>query len=134
MREHLLVLLIAAVFVYLLTPYARTLALKSGAVAKVRDRDVHTEVTARWGGIAIWLSIMLTILIASQLNLLSKAFQQDEQIKGICIAATVICLLGVLDDKWGITNSDANQANHATRQPNAKAEDHPDPTPRKYSG
>ena len=80
MREHLLVLLIAAVFVYLLTPYARTLALKSGAVAKVRDRDVHTEVTARWGGIAIWLSIMLTILIASQLNLLSKAFQQDEQI------------------------------------------------------
>ena len=102
MREHLLVLLIAGVFVYLLTPYARALAIKFGAVATGRDRDVHTEVTPRWGGVAIWLGIMLTILISTQLNLLSKAFQQDEQIKGICIAATIICLLGVLDDKWGI--------------------------------
>jgi UDP-GlcNAc:undecaprenyl-phosphate GlcNAc-1-phosphate transferase len=102
MREHLLVLLIAGVFVYLLTPYARSLALKFGAVAEVRARDVHTEITPRWGGIAIWLGIMLAILISSQLNLLSKAFQQDEQMRGICISATVICLLGVIDDKWGV--------------------------------
>ncbi|NBR94266.1 MAG: undecaprenyl/decaprenyl-phosphate alpha-N-acetylglucosaminyl 1-phosphate transferase [Actinobacteria bacterium] len=102
MREHLLILLFSGVFVYLLTPYARVLALKFGAVAKVRDRDVHTEVTPRWGGTAIWLGIMLAILISSQLNLLSKAFQQDEQIRGICIATTIICVLGILDDKWGV--------------------------------
>ena len=102
MREHLLVLLITGIFVYLLTPFARTLAMRFGAVAQVRSRDVHTEVTPRWGGIAIWLSIMLGILIASQLKLLSKAFLQDQQIRGICIAATVICLLGVIDDKWGL--------------------------------
>ena len=102
MREHLLILLFSGVFVYLLTPYARVLAIKFGAVAQVRDRDVHTEVTPRWGGTAIWLGIMLAILISSQLSLLSKAFQQDEQMKGICIAATIIFLLGVLDDKWGV--------------------------------
>ncbi|NCA18616.1 MAG: undecaprenyl/decaprenyl-phosphate alpha-N-acetylglucosaminyl 1-phosphate transferase, partial [Actinobacteria bacterium] len=102
MREHLLVLLLTGVFVYLLTPYARALALKFGAVAQIRARDVHTEVTPRWGGIAIWLAIMLSVLIASQLKLLSKAFLQDQQIRGICLAATVICLLGVFDDKWGL--------------------------------
>ena len=102
MREHLLVLLLTGVFVYLLTPYARVLALKFGAVAQIRARDVHTEVTPRWGGIAIWLAIMLSVLIASQLKLLSKAFLQDQQIRGICLAATVICLLGVFDDKWGL--------------------------------
>lgn len=102
MREHLLVLLLTGVFVYLLTPYARALALKFGAVAHIRARDVHTEVTPRWGGIAIWLAIMLSVLIASQLKLLSKAFLQDQQIRGICLAATVICLLGVFDDKWGL--------------------------------
>jgi len=102
MREHLLVLLLAGIFVYLLTPYARKLALRFGAVAQVRDRDVHTEVTPRWGGVAIWLSIMLTVLIASQLKLLSKAFLQDQQMLGICIAASVICLLGVIDDRWGL--------------------------------
>lgn len=102
MREHILVLLLTGVFVYLLTPYARALALKFGAVAHIRARDVHTEVTPRWGGIAIWLAIMLSVLIASQLKLLSKAFLQDQQIRGICLAATVICLLGVFDDKWGL--------------------------------
>lgn len=102
MREHLLILLITGIFVYLLTPVARSLALRFGAVAQVRARDVHTEVTPRWGGIAMWLSIMLAVLIASQLKLLSKAFLQDQQIRGICLAATVICLLGVLDDKWGL--------------------------------
>lgn len=102
MREHLLVLLLTGVFVYLLTPYARALAMKFGAVAHIRARDVHTEVTPRWGGIAIWFAIMLSVLIASQLKLLSKAFLQDQQIRGICLAATVICLLGVFDDKWGL--------------------------------
>ncbi|MBM3703990.1 MAG: undecaprenyl/decaprenyl-phosphate alpha-N-acetylglucosaminyl 1-phosphate transferase [Actinobacteria bacterium] len=102
MREHLLALLITGIFVYLLTPIARTIAIRFGAVANVRSRDVHKEVTPRWGGVAIWLAIMLGILIASQLKLLSKAFLQDQQIRGICIAATVICLLGVIDDKWGL--------------------------------
>jgi UDP-GlcNAc:undecaprenyl-phosphate GlcNAc-1-phosphate transferase len=102
MREHLLVLLIAGVFVYLLTPYARALAIKFGAVAQIRERDVHTAVTPRWGGIAIWLSIALALVIASQLKLLSKAFVQDQQVRGICIAATVVCLLGIIDDKWGL--------------------------------
>lgn len=102
MREHLLVLLFAGIFVYLITPYSRILAFKYGALAKVRDRDVHTQVTPRWGGTAIWLSLILATLIASQLKLLSKAFAQDQQIRGICIAATVICLLGVIDDKWGL--------------------------------
>lgn len=102
MREHLLVLLLTATFVYLLTPYSRSLALRFGAVATIRERDVHTEVTPRWGGTAIWLSIILAIFVASQLKLLSKAFLQDQQVRGICIAATVICLLGVLDDKWGL--------------------------------
>jgi UDP-GlcNAc:undecaprenyl-phosphate GlcNAc-1-phosphate transferase len=102
MREHLLILLVTGIFVYLLTPYARQLALKCGAVAEIRNRDVHKVVTPRWGGIAIWFSILLSILIASQLTLLSKAFLQGEQIRGIVIAVSVICLLGVLDDKWGL--------------------------------
>jgi UDP-GlcNAc:undecaprenyl-phosphate/decaprenyl-phosphate GlcNAc-1-phosphate transferase len=102
MREHLLVLLFAGIFTYLLTPYARALAIRYGAVAEVRERDVHTSVTPRWGGIAIWSSMMLAILVASQLTLLSKAFLQDQQMRGIVIATTVICLLGVIDDKWGL--------------------------------
>ena len=41
MREYLLVLLIAASTTYLLSGLARRVALRTGAVARVRDRDVH---------------------------------------------------------------------------------------------
>ena len=43
MREYLLVFLVAAAVTYLLTVIAREIALRTGAVAQVRDRDVHDE-------------------------------------------------------------------------------------------
>ena len=49
-REYLLVFLVAAAATYLLTVIAREIALRTGAVARVRDRDVHAEPIAvpRW--------------------------------------------------------------------------------------
>ena len=41
MREYLLVFLVAGVASDLLCVFARELAIRSGAVARVRDRDVH---------------------------------------------------------------------------------------------
>ena len=41
MREYLLCLAAAAAVTYLLTPFARALAIRFGAMADVRDRDVH---------------------------------------------------------------------------------------------
>jgi UDP-GlcNAc:undecaprenyl-phosphate/decaprenyl-phosphate GlcNAc-1-phosphate transferase len=40
-REYLTVFLVAAVVTYLLGVVAREVALRTGAVARVRDRDVH---------------------------------------------------------------------------------------------
>ena len=42
MREYLLVLCIAAAVTFLLSGVCRRLALRTGAMARVRDRDVHT--------------------------------------------------------------------------------------------
>ena len=41
MREYLLVLFVAMATTFLLTGVARKIALRYGAVAKVRSRDVH---------------------------------------------------------------------------------------------
>ncbi|MEO6821301.1 MAG: undecaprenyl/decaprenyl-phosphate alpha-N-acetylglucosaminyl 1-phosphate transferase, partial [Candidatus Nanopelagicales bacterium] len=43
MREYLLCLAVAAAVTYLVTPVARRFALWWGAMAQVRDRDVHNE-------------------------------------------------------------------------------------------
>ena len=53
MREYLLVFLVALSVTYLLTVVAREIALRTGAVAAVRDRDVHAEPIPYLGGLAM---------------------------------------------------------------------------------
>lgn len=97
MREYSLTFLIAAVFTYMLTPFARTFATKMRAVAHVRDRDIHTDVTPRWGGIAMWAGMSLTLLAVHNLNLVGKAYTRE--LLGIFLAATFVLLIGILDDR-----------------------------------
>jgi UDP-GlcNAc:undecaprenyl-phosphate GlcNAc-1-phosphate transferase len=56
---------IALFISYLLTPWVRNLAIKRGAVddPKIDDRRVHKEPTPRWGGIAIFAGIAISILV-----------------------------------------------------------------------
>ena len=49
-REYLTVFLVAAVVTYLLGVVAREIALRTGAVARVRDRDVHAVPIPYFGG------------------------------------------------------------------------------------
>ena len=98
MREYSLTLLIAAALAYMLTPMVQRLALKYRAVAQVRDRDIHTEATARWGGIAMWLSMGLTLLAVQNLELVGKSYSRE--LLGIFLAATFVLFIGILDDRF----------------------------------
>jgi len=96
MREYLLTLLIAAVLTYMCTPLVRSLALRSKAVASVRERDIHTQETPRWGGVAMWLAMGATLVMVGSLNLVGKAYSQE--LLGIFLASTFVLLIGALDD------------------------------------
>jgi UDP-GlcNAc:undecaprenyl-phosphate GlcNAc-1-phosphate transferase len=98
MREYSITLLIAAALTYMLTPLVRELALRVNAVAKVRDRDIHTETTARWGGVAMWIATGATLLAVQNLNLVGKAYGQE--LLGIFLAGTFVLLIGMLDDRF----------------------------------
>ncbi len=102
MREYLLVLLAAAAVTYLVTPVARALALKFGALAEVRDRDVHEEPTPRWGGLAMFIGLAVSILLATQLPLMSTIFSDNSQINALLSGAAIIVILGIVDDKIGL--------------------------------
>ena len=65
MREYLLCLVAAAAVTYLVTPLARALAVRWGAMAEVRDRDVHDEPTPRLGGLAMLAGLGAGLLLAS---------------------------------------------------------------------
>ena len=98
MREYSLALLISAALTFMLTPLIRKLALKFRAVAVVRDRDIHVVETARWGGVAMWLSMGATLIAIHSLELLGKAYGRE--LLGIFLAATFVLIIGALDDRF----------------------------------
>jgi len=100
MREYLVTVLLAAVITYLITPLVRDLAIKAGAVTAIRSRDVHLEPTPRWGGLAMWLAMALTLVIVNYLPLVHKSFGSDAT--GIFLSGTFILFLGLLDDRFDL--------------------------------
>ncbi|MFM7949684.1 MAG: MraY family glycosyltransferase [Actinomycetales bacterium] len=98
MREYSLALLIAAALTYMLTPLIRNLALKFHAVASVRERDIHQEATARWGGVAMWIAAGATLIAIHNLNLVGKAYGRE--LLGIFLAGSFVLLIGALDDRF----------------------------------
>lgn len=98
MREYSLTLLIAAALTYMLTPIVRRLALRVNAVARVRERDIHSQTTARWGGVAMWLAMAATLIAVQNLKLVGKSYSHE--LLGIFLAGTLVLLLGALDDRF----------------------------------
>ena len=98
MREYSLTLLIAAALTYMLTPLVRKFALRQKAVANVRERDIHTETTPRWGGVAMWISMGATLLMVQNLELVGKAYSRE--LLGIFLAASFVLMIGILDDRF----------------------------------
>jgi len=100
MREYLVTVLLSAIVCYLITPFVRDLAIKSGAVMQIRSRDVHVAPTPRWGGLAMWLSMALTLVIVNQLPLVHKSFGREAT--GIFLSGTFILFLGLIDDRFDL--------------------------------
>lgn len=99
MREYLLVFLVAAVVTYLLTVVAREFALRTGAVAAVRDRDVHDEPIPYLGGVAMLGGLVAAYLVARELPFLSRAGSfVFEDAQAVLVAGGLVCLVGVVDD------------------------------------
>jgi UDP-GlcNAc:undecaprenyl-phosphate GlcNAc-1-phosphate transferase len=99
-REYLLTIALAATLCYLVTPFIKELAMKSGAFINVRSRDTHTIVTPRWGGIGMWISMSISFLVVNHLPLVAKSFGREST--GIFLAGTFIMILGALDDMYDL--------------------------------
>ncbi len=100
MREYALTLAVVAGVTYLVTPLARRLATAVGALARVRDRDVHTIPTPYGGGLAMYVGVAAGLLVASRLPALQKVFTETREPQAVLLAGGLICLVGALDDRW----------------------------------
>jgi UDP-GlcNAc:undecaprenyl-phosphate GlcNAc-1-phosphate transferase len=99
-REYILVALISAAVTYLLTGVVRRFAIKVGAIANPRARDVHVTPIPRMGGIGIYLGVLGGMALALHLPVLRRGFDYSYDSIGVLIAAGVIVVIGALDDRF----------------------------------
>jgi UDP-GlcNAc:undecaprenyl-phosphate GlcNAc-1-phosphate transferase len=90
---------IALLVSWFLTPYVRKLAISKGAMddPKIDDRRVHTEPTPRWGGIAMYAGIVVSLLAV-----LPFAFKGvtpfPMYLIGMLVVGAAVVIVGALDD------------------------------------
>lgn len=102
-REYLLAALTAAVVTFLLVGPVRLLAVKLGAVAWPRGRDVHVTPTPRWGGVAMLGGVLAGVGMAYQLPALRLAFDTNSaEVFGSVSAGVLLTGVGMLDDRYDL--------------------------------
>ncbi|MBA2738432.1 MAG: undecaprenyl/decaprenyl-phosphate alpha-N-acetylglucosaminyl 1-phosphate transferase [Actinomycetota bacterium] len=99
MREYVLIFMVSAAVTYLLAGVARVAALRVGALAEVRDRDVHAVPIPYFGGLAILGGLGAAYLVARHLPFLSTADQAVfDDARAVLAGGVLVCAVGVLDD------------------------------------
>jgi UDP-GlcNAc:undecaprenyl-phosphate GlcNAc-1-phosphate transferase len=101
-REYILVGLISATLTFLLTGLVRRFAIRAGAIANPRARDVHVIPIPRMGGLAMYLGVAGGMAMAHQLPVLRRAFEYSLDPIGVLIGGGVIVLIGAVDDRFEI--------------------------------
>lgn len=100
MPYSLALALASAAVAWLLTPLARALALRTGAVDHPGHRRIHATPTPRFGGLGIAAAVLGVAWAARVLP--GPARELDPlPLLGLTCAAVPILLLGVYDDRWG---------------------------------
>lgn len=79
----------AALLTFAVMPMVIHLARRLGAVDVPDSRRVHAVPTPRIGGVAVFLSVNLTLLLN---------FNYSLELKGVCLSAIFVALISLLDD------------------------------------
>jgi UDP-GlcNAc:undecaprenyl-phosphate GlcNAc-1-phosphate transferase len=98
MSIYVIVALLAAVVAYLATPVVRAVAVRNGIYSPLRDRDVHTVMMPRLGGVGMFAGLVVALVVASQTFWIKAIFRDTTAPWGILAGAAVIMVVGVVDD------------------------------------
>jgi len=101
--QVLLAFSIAVIATLVLTPLTMRLAVAAGVMDIPHARRVHTHPTPRWGGLAMYASFVLTIVLLHFYRLhYGIAPLLNHQVTGILVGGALMTALGALDDKFNL--------------------------------
>src|SRR6202011_2885134 len=96
--DALYAFLVAAAVTALLTPLTMRFARAVGAIDEPRERGLSERPTPLLGGLAIFAGLLVAALVW-----LPAGYRGDHQLwHGVLLAATVITLVGALDDRFDL--------------------------------
>jgi UDP-GlcNAc:undecaprenyl-phosphate GlcNAc-1-phosphate transferase len=97
-RAYLLIMAVAAIVTFAATFLTLRLSRKHSIMPEIRERDVHTDPTPRIGGLAMLIGFLISLSVAASLGWFSSVFEDPIHILAIAAAATLITVIGILDD------------------------------------
>ena len=98
MGGYAVVLAVAVLVTFGLTPLVRRLAVRIGAVVPPSPRGVHTVPMPNIGGAAMFVGFLAAMAVASQIPQFSEMFNGSSEPAGLMLGAGVMFAVGALDD------------------------------------
>lgn len=95
MTPYLLMAASALVLAISSTPVMRLVALRFGVVDQPAARKIHANPVPLLGGAAIYIAFILVLFLLGDRRYI-------HEVVGIFIGATLVSLMGVVDDRWGL--------------------------------
>ena len=95
---YLIVLAVASGTTFLLTPVARWIAFRSGAVVRPDTRRVHSRPTPTLGGVAMMGGVLAGLAVAWWIPDFRPVFDSLTVPVGVALAALAIFSVGLIDD------------------------------------
>jgi UDP-GlcNAc:undecaprenyl-phosphate GlcNAc-1-phosphate transferase len=92
------VLLVAALTTWALTPVVRRFAVGIGAVVRPDPRRVHTVPTPTLGGAAMFVGFLVAMAVASRIPQFKAVFHGTSEPLGVVLAAGAMFVVGALHD------------------------------------
>ena len=96
--EHAVVLGTAALVTFVMTSVVIRLAPKLGAVVQPSDRRVHEHPTVTGGGAAMYVGVLASLVVATQLTGFRQVFAGSSEALAVVIASSVMFFVGAVDD------------------------------------
>ncbi len=96
--SYLIVGAVAAVVTFATTPVVKRVAMRVGWVAQPNERTVHTVPLPDVGGIALFVGFVVAFGVSRLMGVFDSLFAGTDELLGVLIAATVMFLVGLVDD------------------------------------
>lgn len=102
MKAYLLLLALAALVSFALTPAVRVMGMKGYVYTPHRKRDVHREPIPKLGGVAMVIGIIVALAVGLTIPFLDGIFSDPDPMRGILFALVLLTVIGVADDLWDL--------------------------------